>query len=63
MFKQDIKQIEYELLTIIPNETGNKYLCPAEAAVKSGYCPECGIKMVRLGYCFSCPQCGFGSCE
>ena len=25
-------------------------------------CPDCGIKLVRLGCCFSCPRCGFGSC-
>ncbi len=25
-------------------------------------CPDCGSGMVRLGTCFSCPACGFGSC-
>ena len=26
-------------------------------------CPDCGSGMVRLGGCFSCPACGFSSCE
>lgn len=26
-------------------------------------CPDCGQGMVRLGRCFSCPVCGFSSCE
>jgi len=26
-------------------------------------CPDCGHGMVRLGGCFSCPACGFSSCE
>lgn len=26
-------------------------------------CPDCGVRMIRLGTCFSCPICGFGSCE
>jgi|GEM_PF-2085451 len=25
-------------------------------------CPDCGAGMVRLGVCFSCPSCGWGSC-
>lgn len=25
-------------------------------------CPDCGANLVRLGYCMSCPLCGFGSC-
>ncbi len=29
----------------------------------AGTCPECGGGMVRSGACFSCPVCGFGSCE
>lgn len=27
-----------------------------------GVCPDCRIKMIRLGGCFSCPLCGLGSC-
>jgi len=27
-----------------------------------GVCPDCGIQMVRLGSCFTCPLCGFGGC-
>ncbi len=29
----------------------------------SNRCPECGIAMIRLGSCFSCPVCGYGGCE
>lgn len=25
-------------------------------------CPDCGADLIRLGYCMSCPLCGFGSC-
>jgi hypothetical protein len=25
-------------------------------------CPDCGAGMVRQGYCFVCPVCGFGGC-
>jgi tRNA(Ile2) C34 agmatinyltransferase TiaS len=25
-------------------------------------CPDCRTSMIRLGICFSCPLCGFGSC-
>ncbi|HHI03183.1 MAG: hypothetical protein DRP51_08505 [Candidatus Zixiibacteriota bacterium] len=25
-------------------------------------CPDCRIRMVRLGNCFSCPLCGYGGC-
>lgn len=25
-------------------------------------CPDCGAGMVRLGTCYSCPGCGWGSC-
>jgi hypothetical protein len=30
--------------------------------LNSGTCPECSGGMVRLGTCFSCPVCGYGSC-
>ncbi len=26
-------------------------------------CPDCNAGMVRLGGCFSCPSCGWGSCN
>jgi hypothetical protein len=26
-------------------------------------CPDCGVQMVRLGSCFSCPACGYGGCS
>ena len=26
-------------------------------------CPDCGSGMQRLGTCFSCPSCGWGSCS
>ena len=25
-------------------------------------CPDCRIKLIRLGNCFSCPLCGYGGC-
>ena len=33
---------------------------PDQTAPES--CPDCGANLVRLGYCMSCPLCGFGSC-
>ncbi|UCD17671.1 MAG: hypothetical protein JSV44_01860 [Candidatus Zixiibacteriota bacterium] len=26
-------------------------------------CPHCGAVLIRLGSCFSCPLCGYGSCD
>jgi len=26
-------------------------------------CPDCGIKLIRLGHCFTCPLCGYGGCS
>lgn len=26
------------------------------------HCPECGNRLVRAGYCQSCPSCGWGAC-
>ncbi len=26
------------------------------------FCPDCGMALIRLGACFTCPICGFGSC-
>jgi len=26
-------------------------------------CPDCGIRLVRLGHCFTCPVCGWGGCN
>jgi len=26
-------------------------------------CPDCGIRLVRLGHCFTCPACGWGGCS
>ncbi|MFH2036044.1 MAG: hypothetical protein ABIJ45_06540 [Candidatus Zixiibacteriota bacterium] len=40
-----------------PNKKGYQ-LTKIDRAV----CPECGIEMIRLGTCFSCPVCGLGSC-
>ena len=31
--------------------------------VNAASCPDCGAGMVRQGFCFSCPVCGFGSCS
>jgi len=36
-----------------------------QANEKNGFdtiCPDCRVSMIRLGICFSCPLCGFGSC-
>ncbi len=27
------------------------------------HCPDCGIRLVRLGHCFTCPLCGWGGCN
>ena len=34
----------------------------APAIILNAICPDCGTGMIRLGCCFSCPACGFGSC-
>ena len=26
-------------------------------------CPDCGVGLVRLGHCFTCPVCGYGGCS
>ncbi|MCK5125126.1 MAG: hypothetical protein KAR42_02625 [candidate division Zixibacteria bacterium] len=26
------------------------------------YCEECGGRLVRVGYCFTCISCGWGGC-
>ena len=31
-------------------------------AVTADTCPDCGVGLVRLGACFSCPSCGYGGC-
>jgi len=25
-------------------------------------CPDCHVRLIRLGACFSCPVCGYGGC-
>ena len=30
---------------------------------KSNSCPDCQVRLVRLGTCFSCPLCGYGGCS
>lgn len=32
------------------------------AMAAAGACPDCGVSLVRLGACFSCPSCGYGGC-
>ena len=27
------------------------------------YCEECGGRLIRNGYCFSCVNCGWGACS
>lgn len=27
------------------------------------YCRECGGRLVRMGYCFTCMACGWGGCS
>jgi len=36
---------------------------PRMAMMTHTNCPECGGRMARLGSCFSCLSCGWGSCE
>ena len=26
-------------------------------------CPECGGRLIRMGYCFPCVNCGWGGCS
>jgi hypothetical protein len=35
---------------------------PDRKILSGPQCPECRMVMVRLGGCFSCPACGYGSC-
>ena len=35
---------------------------PGPGVGRSVICPDCGVTLIRLGSCFSCPACGFGSC-
>ena len=30
---------------------------------ESNSCPDCLVRLVRLGNCFSCPLCGYGGCS
>ncbi len=32
-------------------------------AVGHHNCPDCRVRLVRLGNCFSCPLCGYGGCS
>lgn len=34
----------------------------SDNAVAADICPDCGVGLVRLGACFSCPSCGYGGC-
>lgn len=55
-------------------KTADDYECPGVFPGENNYhddyryinvasCPDCGAGMVRQGFCFSCPVCGFGSCS
>ena len=33
------------------------------AYLNASTCPDCGGGMVRLGGCFTCQSCGYGSCS
>ena len=56
-----------ELFTGFVDGAANLFLGEPEqshdyAHVNAATCPDCGGGMVRLGGCFSCLSCGFGSC-
>ncbi|MBN2226512.1 MAG: hypothetical protein JW763_04030 [candidate division Zixibacteria bacterium] len=36
--------------------------CETLSRRRDTICPDCGAALVRLGACFTCPLCGFGSC-
>ncbi|MFQ5485024.1 MAG: hypothetical protein ACE5DO_06795 [Desulfobacterales bacterium] len=42
----------------VDSQSNNEYCAYTNAAT----CPECESGMVRMGNCFNCPSCGFGSC-
>lgn len=48
----------YRIGTAVRSDTPPEEISYSNAAT----CPDCGAGMVRLGTCFSCPSCGFGSC-
>ena len=33
-----------------------------DSVITDIFCPDCGMELIRLGACFTCPTCGFGSC-
>lgn len=35
---------------------------PLPVSISVAHCPECGGRAVRIGYCFTCPLCGWGAC-
>ncbi len=49
-------------MTSFKKETAGSLNNSAPAVSFNAACPDCGVTLIRLGSCFSCPACGFGSC-
>ncbi|MCX6830387.1 MAG: hypothetical protein NT002_14065 [candidate division Zixibacteria bacterium] len=45
-----------------PSSAPSRHLQSAMSHRPAVHCPDCGTGLIRLGSCFSCPTCGFGSC-
>ncbi len=49
----------YDNTAWLSDEGGTDETC---CYMNAATCPDCGAGMVRLGTCFTCPLCGWGSC-
>lgn len=48
-------------VSVSPKKSTGRSLPPL--AVAPQYCRECGGRLVRVGYCFTCIACGWGGCS
>jgi len=56
----EAKRVTFDIEPI--SKETEKGSSPAQAAGCCHICPDCRVRLVRLGNCFSCPLCGFGGC-
>ncbi|MEZ5358576.1 MAG: hypothetical protein R3F48_07055 [Candidatus Zixiibacteriota bacterium] len=52
------------LPTAIPGQVAQQTTGVSRRYVETPqYCRECGGRLVRIGYCFTCMACGWGGCS